>query len=258
MRETGEAPAMDVHLETWDDMTPAFDLTATLAPAERADATEAEPALSVHAALGVVLARHRGPRAHARGRLRSLASLVDQLDRAPIERLVALLHTARLRGRRVFVLGTGESTVTASCFAGDLARVEPSSQVSLLQAITLTAKSSSLDWPLASTAERAARQLAEFAGVDDVLVAIAFGAEGASLAPVLHTATRVGAATVLLTSQGCVSLPAAELVIVVPTERLEHVHGVHLYVSYLVSASLYELERPLATPAMRSSPHLRH
>jgi D-sedoheptulose 7-phosphate isomerase len=154
-------------------------------------------------------------------------AILDQLDQAAIERLVAELAAVRERGGRLFILGVGGSAANASHAVNDfrkLAGIEayaPTDNVS-----ELTARTNDEGW---STVFAAWLQTSRLKPEDLLLVlSVGGGSEQPSVSPnlveALRFARRVGARIAgIVGRDGGFTAQVADVAVIVPTVNPAHV-----------------------------------
>lgn len=245
---------MTMHSEFWPDIVPPIGIARGDVFSEDAArlGDAAHDALDVllpaaRAAVRAVLGRRAAAAPRGGASLRGLAQVVEALPVEPVVRCVALLQSARIYRRAVFALGVGESAAVASSFASDLTRLEVGPAPRAIRFLGGPGPRDSAD---AHLGERYANHLRVLIQAADVVLAVARAGETVTLASALEVATSSGATTVLLTSQEVAAetheRPCAEaradVTIVVPSARPEHVMSAQLYVEHVVRTALIELE----------------
>jgi D-sedoheptulose 7-phosphate isomerase len=178
----------------------------------------------------------------ARGYLRYLAEILEQLDADAIAAFVDELMDARARGARIFFIGNGGSAATASHFANDIAIgsrtwEKPFRAISLTEntaVVTAIANDDGYD-------EIFTQQLRAQMGNGDLVVAISVSGNSPNIVGAVEFAKDRGARTVGLTGfSGGRLAELADVNLHVPTEPGEYgpAEDVHMIFDHLVGAYL--------------------
>ena len=138
------------------------------------------------------------PRSIAAGYVAALEVLLDRVDLDAIERVVQRLRRVRDAGGTVFIAGNGGSAATASHWANDLGKATKRSGRAPMRVMCL---SDNVSWLTALANdegyERAyAGQLENFAGPDDVLIAISASGNSPNLVAAVDVARDSGGTTI--------------------------------------------------------------
>lgn len=159
--------------------------------------------------------------------LSEATQIIAQLDRAAIERMVALLAETRARGGRLFVLGVGGSAANASHAVNDFRKIvgieayAPTDNVS-----ELTARTNDEGW---STVFAAWLRTSRLRADDALLVLSVGGGDVANnvspnLVQALHYAAEVGATVLGIVGRaGGYTAQVADACVIVPTVNAENV-----------------------------------
>jgi D-sedoheptulose 7-phosphate isomerase len=177
--------------------------------------------------------------------LAQTARLLEQLDRAAIDRAAELLLDCYRREGRVWTLGNGGSAATAQHFACDLAKfvIPPGQKPFDTRCLT---DNVSLYTAWANDAARDdvfANQMRGLLRPDDVAILISVhGGKGFSsdLVSALRYARGIGAATIALVGfDGGVLHQEAACSILVPIDSTPHTEGMHLVIEHLLMDVLH-------------------
>jgi D-sedoheptulose 7-phosphate isomerase len=188
-----------------------------------------------------------------RGYIRELQSTLGLVDIDQIEQAIALLHEARLKGRRVFLLGNGGSASTASHFVCDLAKgmrrkgwpdfcvVGLADNVAIL---TAYANDEGYEKVFSE-------QLRTLGQKEDVVVAFSASGNSKNVLEAIEVARKIGAKTIGFTGfDGGALAGIVDYVVQVPSPRIEQVEDIHLALEHLVCAAL----RRITDPDVRERP----
>lgn len=178
-----------------------------------------------------------------------LGEALAGLPHRPIEAMVNILHQARLEGRTIFIVGNGGSASTASHFACDLGKNTVVSGVPRFRVMALTdnmevfsALANDLGYENVF-----AEQLANLLQPGDVVIAISTSGNSPNVLKAVEFACAQGATTIGWTGQGGGGLAGlVDLLIEVPSSRIEQVENAHLILHHLVTIRMRELSRSLA------------
>ncbi|MGQ9681274.1 MAG: D-sedoheptulose-7-phosphate isomerase [Anaerolineae bacterium] len=175
--------------------------------------------------------------------LKELTEVLQHLPLAEIERLVDLLHDARLDGRQILLLGNGGSAATASHFACDLAKNTIADGLPNYRALALTDNVPLLTaWANDSSYENVfCGQLACLLRPGDVVIGISGSGNSPNVLRAIEMARKGGATTVGVTGfAGGRLRELVDLAIVVPCHCMEQVEDLHLVLEHLVVTALRE------------------
>jgi len=189
------------------------------------------------------------------GYLVQVQQVLDELEVAPIERVVHLLEMARLRGRTVFVMGNGGSASTASHLVADLSKNTRQPGWPNFRVIGLADNMASITaYANDEGYENVfARQLESFVKAQDVVIAISASGNSPNVINAIDLAQKAGAATVGLTGfDGGKLGRMVDVHLHVPSNIIEQVEDVHLMLEHMLVKTLRERakNRPVdAAPA---------
>jgi D-sedoheptulose 7-phosphate isomerase len=178
--------------------------------------------------------------------LYELAETMQGLPLEAIERLVELLHQARLEGRQVFLLGNGGSAATASHLACDLAKNTIVAGLSGFRALSLTDNAALMTAWANDTAydNLFCGQLGCLLQAGDLVIGISASGNSPNVLRAVEMARQQGATTVGLTGfAGGRLKDLVHLPIVVPSDRMEQIEDLHLVLGHLVVTALRERAR---------------
>jgi D-sedoheptulose 7-phosphate isomerase len=175
---------------------------------------------------------------------RYVEEIKDTLDRLPweaIQETISLLQEARLRDRRVFIMGNGGSAATASHFACDLGKGTLLPGRPRFRVMALTD-----NMPLFSALANDfgydrvfVEQLINLVQPEDVVVGISASGNSPNVLNALLFARKVGATTVGMTGfDGGQLKDLVDVCIQVPNHCMEQVEDLHLMLEHLISTRL--------------------
>ena len=178
------------------------------------------------------------------GAHRYVEEIKEALGRLPwgeIERVVEVLHEARVNDRQVFIMGNGGSAATASHFACDLGKGTLMPGRPRFRVIALTD-----NMPLFSALANDfgydrvfVEQLASLVRPEDVVVGISGSGNSANVLNAIFFARQVGAATIGLTGfDGGRLKELVDVCVVVPNGCMEQVEDLHLLLEHLICTQL--------------------
>jgi D-sedoheptulose 7-phosphate isomerase len=170
--------------------------------------------------------------------LQGLKTVLDEVDRAAVARVIDLVWEAYRAGRRVFIVGNGGSAATASHWMCDLAKgcaVEGCPRIKALSltdnAALLTALGNDIGYEHVFT-----EQLKVFMEPGDVVLAISVSGNSANVLEAVRWARENGAATAGLVGCGGGSLAGrVDVAVTVGSGNYGHVEDLHAVLSHLVS-----------------------
>jgi D-sedoheptulose 7-phosphate isomerase len=177
---------------------------------------------------------------------------LDSLPWAAIDRMVQILHRARMVERQVFIVGNGGSASTATHMACDLGKNTQAVGVPRFRVLSLNDNMASFSaWANDSGYENVfAEQLANFARPADVLVAISTSGNSPNVLKAVDFALDHCIYTIGWTGyEGGKLAERVDLPIVVPNHEIELVEDIHLVLQHMVTRRLRNL-------AQQASVHL--
>lgn len=180
--------------------------------------------------------------------LREIQGLLDNLNQDVIEQVIAVLQSARLAGRQIFIIGNGGSAATASHLACDLAKNvrrdgwPPFRVLALTDNVPLlTAYANDEGYD-----QVFAQQLANFIQADDVVLALSTSGNSPNVLRAVEVATRYGALSVGWTGFAGGQLGSSVTIhLNVPSQSVPQVEDVHLILAHLITSALRTLSAPL-------------
>jgi D-sedoheptulose 7-phosphate isomerase len=179
--------------------------------------------------------------------LSEVQETIDQMDQEPIEKVIQILHDARLNYQQVFILGNGGSAATASHFVCDLAKNTRLPGCPDLRAIGLADNMAIVSaYANDEGYENVfAQQLKNLVRADDVVIAISTSGNSSNVLHAVEMANQLGATTIGFTGRDGGQLgPLVRIEVRVPNEHADQIEDVHLMLAHLISRSLTSLARP--------------
>jgi D-sedoheptulose 7-phosphate isomerase len=174
---------------------------------------------------------------------------LDLLPWEAIDRVVQILHQARMLEKQVFVVGNGGSASTASHMACDLGKNTQVSGVPRFRVMALNDNMASLSaWANDNGYENVfAEQLANFAEPADVLVAISTSGNSPNVLKAVELARHRCVYTIGWTGYGGGKLATmVDLPVIVPNQQIELVEDIHLVLQHMVTKQLRDLAQRLS------------
>jgi D-sedoheptulose 7-phosphate isomerase len=189
-----------------------------------------------------------------------ITELHQTLDRLPLElidRVIAILHEARLSHRQIFIMGNGGSASTASHFVADLGKNTRLEGWPNFRVIGLTDNMAVFSaYANDEGYENVfAHQLASFVRPLDVVIAISASGNSPNVIKAVELANRVKARTVGFTGfDGGILGPMVDIHVHVPSKVIEHVEDVHLVLEHLICKTLREMVQQATLPEPKNLP----
>ena len=155
-----------------------------------------------------------------------------------IERIFDLVKEARIKKRRIFLIGNGGSASTASHFVCDLNKTAKIKGLNRSQAFALNDNSPlvfaiSNDISYDSVFEE---QLKNFLEKDDLVIAISGSGNSENIIKAVNYANENGAITIGLTGfDGGRLKKICNECLVVPSDKMYHIEDVHLTINHLIT-----------------------
>jgi D-sedoheptulose 7-phosphate isomerase len=179
----------------------------------------------------------------ARSYITGLQQTLSQLSFETIEKVVAILDSARLHNRKVFILGNGGSASTASHFVCDLAKNTRKDGWPNFRVIGLT-DNMAIFSALANDEGYEnvfAQQMAGFVEAGDVVIGISTSGNSPNVLRAIELAKRFEATTIGFTGfdSGQLGL-MVDIDLHVPSNSIEHVEDIHLVLEHLICKALRE------------------
>lgn len=175
------------------------------------------------------------------------SELQQTLDRLPfdqIDRMVRLLHSARMSGNQVFTIGNGGSASTATHMACDLAKNLVAPNLPRLRALALTDNVATLSaYANDDGYENVfAEQLATYVQEGDILVAISASGNSENVLRAVELAHKHGARTIGWSGyNGGRLAQIVQMPIVVRNHCIEQIEDVHLMLEHMTVVALRDI-----------------
>jgi D-sedoheptulose 7-phosphate isomerase len=178
-----------------------------------------------------------------RSYISGLQSTLNELPLETIEKVVAVLEVARLKNRKVIILGNGGSASTASHFVCDLAKNTRKAGFPNFRVIGLT-DNMAIFSALANDEGYEnvfAQQMAGFVEPDDVVIGISTSGNSPNVLRAIELAKRFEATTIGFTGFDSGQLGSmVDIDLHVPSSIIEHVEDLHLVLEHLICKALRE------------------
>jgi D-sedoheptulose 7-phosphate isomerase len=181
------------------------------------------------------------------GYLSEISKLMQELPVEEINKMVAILHEARLNNQQVFVMGNGGSAATATHFVCDLIK---NTRVSCCPDFRVIGLADNMATFSAYGNDEGydkvfSQQLNSLARAGDVVIGISTSGNSPNVLEAMRVAREKGAYTIGLTGRDGGKLGGmVDLNIYVPNKRPDQTEDVHLIVLHSVTAILREMARP--------------
>ncbi len=172
-----------------------------------------------------------------------VATVAAAIDLACLERVAHMLLSCQARGRVVFVVGNGGSAATASHFACDLSKGTRRDGPPTFQVVSLTDNVPLLTaWANDSGYERVfSEQLMALARPGDLLVAISASGNSPNVVAAVDAARSCGMGVIGLSGRSGGRLAhLVDVVVNVPSDRIEVVEDAHLVVAHSLCVAVRE------------------
>ncbi len=175
--------------------------------------------------------------------MHSVQETLNQLDDTPIADTIDVLHQARVRGRRVFIMGNGGSASTATHFVCDLMKNtraigwQPYKVIGLSDNMAVLSALANDEGYESVFAEQLACQVEPL----DVVIGISCSGNSMNVVNALDVANRAGATPIGLT--GYDGGKVGKLVSIhchVPSDCIEQVEDIHVILEHLICTELRE------------------
>ncbi len=181
-----------------------------------------------------------------------IQAVLEQLPTDQVEAIVQALHTARVEGRGIFLMGNGGSAATASHWAEDLCKGTATPGAPLFRALALADNVPGLTAWANDTGygNIFAGPLANWLQPRDVVIGISGSGNSLNVLNAMIYARAHGALTIGLTGfDGGRLKDLVDLCIVVPSHSMEQVEDIHLVLAHAISIALRRLmAETLASP----------
>jgi D-sedoheptulose 7-phosphate isomerase len=182
---------------------------------------------------------------------RYINELKGTMDRLPVEmidKVVHLLHKARIQNRQIFIMGNGGSASTASHFVCDLAKNTRRPGWPHFRTIGLTDNMAIFSaYGNDEGFENVfSEQLANMVQPDDLVVGISTSGNSPNVLKAIDLANRVGAVTIGFTGFDGGELGAmVQYHVHVPSNIIEQVEDLHLALEHMICRTLGNLAQPV-------------
>jgi phosphoheptose isomerase len=187
--------------------------------------------------------------------LEDLAHVLAQVPGAALGRAIQMLLDARASGHRVYVMGNGGSSSTASHFVCDLVKTAHISGFEPLRVFSLTDNTPMLTaWSNDSAYEDCfSRQIEALVEADDVVIAISASGNSRNILEGLRAASARGAHTIaLLGFDGGAAVTMADVPIHIPCHHYGLVEDTHSAIGHAITAALQRALRDEAAVPVRA------
>lgn len=175
--------------------------------------------------------------------LQQLRRLIDNLDLAGVERLIALLRECWSEDRRVFLVGNGGSSATASHIVNDLQKCLQLETGKALKALCLS-DCTPLVMAWANDTDYSnifAPQIECWGEPGDLLIAISGSGNSPNVLEAVNAAQRRGVRVFGLAGfMGGELAASADECLVVPSTDMQQIEDVHMIVLHMVFSALRE------------------
>ncbi len=176
--------------------------------------------------------------------LAEVGTILQQMPKDEIARIVRLIEEARTKGKQIFLFGNGGSAATASHIACDLAKGAIVAQKPPIKAFSLAD-----NVPLISAwandlcyEEVFARQLNNWVQPGDLVIAISGSGSSQNVLNGVDLANSVGATTIGLAGfNGGKLKDMVDICIVVSSHSAEQIEDVHLLLGHIITLCLREI-----------------
>lgn len=173
----------------------------------------------------------------------ALQETMNQLPTREIVRVIELLHTARLAGRQIFIMGNGGSASTATHFVCDLAKNTRKEGSPHFRVIGLSDNMAIFSaYANDEGYENVfAQQLANLIMPEDIVIAISASGNSKNVLEAISLAKSANATTIGFTGFDGGSLASmVDINIHVNSNIIEHVEDLHLILEHMIVKSLRE------------------
>lgn len=181
---------------------------------------------------------------YMRNYLEELEDALDRMRLEPVEKLIHILHDARLEARQVFIMGNGGSASTASHFACDLAKSTRQKGWTHFRVIGLTDNMASFSAYANDDGydNVFVHQLDALLQPNDIVIGISTSGNSPNVLNAIRLANERQALTVGFTGfDGGKLGTLAQINVHVPSNMIEQVEDVHVILEHMICSSLREL-----------------
>ena len=177
-----------------------------------------------------------------------LKETLNNLSEEMIEKVVDVLHDARLANQQVFILGNGGSASTASHFVCDLGKNTRVEWTPNFRVIGLTDNMALLS-ALANDEGYEnvfGQQLANYVQPGDVVIGISTSGNSTNVVKAIELANSIAATTIGFTGFSSGELgKLVDINLHVESDSIEHVEDIHLVLEHLITKTLREKTREM-------------
>jgi D-sedoheptulose 7-phosphate isomerase len=175
--------------------------------------------------------------------INALQHSINQLPKVTIVRVIDLLHSARLTGRQIFIMGNGGSASTATHFVCDLAKNTRKAGWPHYKVIGLSDNMALLSAYANDEGYESvfAQQLANLVMPEDVVIAISASGNSKNVLNAIALAKSQNAITIGFTGfDGGHLASMVDINIHVDSNIIEHVEDIHLMLEHMIVKALRE------------------
>lgn len=180
--------------------------------------------------------------------LQDIKDAIDQIPVDRIEKVVDILHEARVQRKQIFLMGNGGSASTASHFVSDLTMNRRKSNCPSFRVFGLSDSAAILSAYANSVGYENvfAQQLANLLQEGDIVIAISRAGNSLNILNAIEYANKNRAITIGFTGlTGGKLRMMAQHVIHVPNASLDQVEDIHLMLEHMICQALAEMDEPL-------------
>jgi D-sedoheptulose 7-phosphate isomerase len=173
----------------------------------------------------------------------ALQETINQLPKHEIVQVMELLHSARLAGRQIFIMGNGGSASTATHFVADLAKNTRKEGWPHYKVIGLSDNMALFSaYANDEGYENVfAQQLANLVAPEDIVIAISASGNSKNVLNAVALAKSANATTIGFTGfDGGKLCSMVDIDIHVNSNIIEHVEDIHLILEHMIVKSLRE------------------
>jgi len=166
-----------------------------------------------------------------------LLDTIGKIDIAKVNQAIEWFREARDTGRHIFVCGNGGSASTASHFVCDIVKGASYQREKRFRILALTDSMPTLTAYSNDVAYECifAEQLKNFAGRDDLVMALSGSGNSANVLRAIEYANSIGCKTIALTGRdGGLLGPLAQLNIQVPVPHMGRIEDAHMIVCHMI------------------------
>jgi len=178
--------------------------------------------------------------------IQELHAVIDALAVAEIEKLIDVLHEARMKGKTIFVMGNGGSASTSTHLACDLGKNTRSDGYPNFKVMGLS-DNMAIFSALANDEGYEnvfVQQLASFVQPEDIVIGISASGKSPNVLKAIEYANQAGAITVGFTGfDGGKLAKMVKINLHVPSDCIEQVEDVHLMLEHMIATALRERVR---------------